>query len=90
MAACFLLPFALRGARNAMDNMQNDVQNWLPSDYPETEDLHWFGKHFLGEQFVLVTWDGCTEADPSFQMLIEKLKNEILFANAEQRIVAAT
>ena len=84
MAACFLLPFALRGARNAMDNMQNDVQNWLPADYPETEDLHWFGKHFLGEQFVLVTWDGCTEADPSFQMLIEKLKNEILFANTDE------
>jgi predicted RND superfamily exporter protein len=84
MAACFLLPFALRGARNAMDNMQNDVQNWLPSDYPETEDLHWFGKHFLGEQFVLVTWDGCTEADPSFQMLIEKLRNEILFANTDE------
>ena len=83
MVACFLLPFALRGARNAMDNMQNDVQNWLPSDYPETEDLQWFGKHFLGEQFVLVTWDGCTEADPSFQMLIEKLKNEILFANTD-------
>lgn len=83
MAVCFLLPFALRGARNAMDNMQNDVQNWLPSDYPETADLHWFGKHFLGEQFILVTWDGCNEADPSFQMLVEKLKNEILFANAD-------
>ena len=84
MAACFLLPFALRGARNAMDNMQNDVQNWLPSDYPETADLQWFGEHFLGEQFVLVTWDGCNEADPSFQMLVEKLKNEILFANADE------
>jgi uncharacterized protein len=84
MAVCFLLPFALRGARNAMDNMQNDVQNWLPSDYPETADLHWFGEHFLGEQFVLVTWDGCNEADPSFQMLVEKLRNEILFADAEQ------
>jgi len=82
MAACFLLPFALRGARNAMDNMQNDVKNWLPSDYPETADLDWFGEHFLGEQFVLVTWDGCTEADPSFLMLVEKLKQEIIFADA--------
>ena len=78
MIVCFLVPFALRGSRTAMENMQNDVKNWLPSDYPETQELNWFGKHFLGEQFIVVTWEGCNEDDESFQLLIEKLKNEIV------------
>ena len=59
MVVCFLVPFALRGSRTAMENMQNDVKNWLPSDYPETQELNWFGKHFMGEQFIVVTWEGC-------------------------------
>ena len=78
MVVCFLVPFALRGSRTAMENMQNDVKNWLPSDYPETQELNWFGKHFMGEQFIVVTWEGCNENDESYQLLIEKLRNEIL------------
>ena len=78
MVVCFLVPFALRGSRTAMENMQNDVKNWLPSDYPETQELNWFGKHFMGEQFIVVTWEGCNESDESYQLLIEKLRNEIL------------
>ena len=39
MVVCFLVPFALRGSRTAMENMQNDVKNWLPADYPETQEL---------------------------------------------------
>lgn len=79
MVVCFLVPFALRGSRTAMENMQNDVKNWLPSDYPETQELNWFGKHFMGEQFIVVTWEGCNENDESYQLLIEKIRNEILF-----------
>ena len=67
MVVCFLVPFALRGSRTAMENMQNDVKNWLPSDYPETQELNWFGKHFMGEQFIVVTWEGCNESDESYQ-----------------------
>ncbi|MBA63146.1 MAG: hypothetical protein CMJ76_12375 [Planctomycetaceae bacterium] len=78
MLVCFLVPFALRGSRTAMENMQNDVKNWLPSDYPETQELNWFGSHFMGEQFIVVTWQGCNENDESYQLLIEKLRNEIL------------
>ena len=61
-----------------MENMQNDVKNWLPSDYPETQQLNWFGKHFMGEQFIVVTWEGCNEKDESFQLLVEKLRSEIV------------
>ena len=73
----FLDPFALRGARMALQRMTNNVKDWLPSDFPETADLEWFGQHFLGEQFIVVTWPGCTEDDERFQNFVAKLKNEV-------------
>ena len=73
----FLVPFALRGARLSLERMKNDVKDWLPADFPETAELTWFGEHFVGERFVLMTWPGCTAVDPRFQLLVEKLSHEI-------------
>ena len=72
----FLVPFAMRGARLSIQDMKNDVKDWLPRDFRETEELAWFKDNFLGEQFVLITWEGCTEDDPAYQMLVEKLRAE--------------
>jgi len=81
----FMTPFALRGARYAMQRMKNNVADWLPSSIAETKDLRWFGEHFMGEQFVVVTWpippelqaEGKTlEDDPRFAQLVEKLRAE--------------
>ena len=33
---------------------------WLPAAVNEVQDLAWFRDHFRGEQFALVSWDGCT------------------------------
>ncbi len=82
----FLTPFALRGARYALQRMKNNVKDWLPDEFAETEDLEWFGQHFMGEQFVVVTWpipeklaaEGKTlEDDPRFGQLVEKLRHEV-------------
>ncbi|MEO8496027.1 MAG: MMPL family transporter, partial [Planctomycetota bacterium] len=73
----FLVPFAMRGARMATQHLENNIKDWLPSDFPETKDLEWFGKHFIGERFILATWPGCTEADPRYQLFIKKLESEI-------------
>lgn len=73
MAVFFLVPFSLRGARLSLERMKNDVKDWLPSDFTETKDLNWFREHFLGEQFVLVSWDGCTPDDQRLQLLAKKL-----------------
>ena len=35
----FLTPFALRGARMAMQRMSNRMKDWLPADFTETADL---------------------------------------------------
>ncbi len=74
----FLAPFALRGARMSLQRMQNNVKDWLPADFPETADLEWFGRHFLGEQFIIATWPGCTEEDPRFHKLVDRLRHEVV------------
>lgn len=73
----FLAPLSLRGARMAMQRMTNRVQDWLPSDFEETSDLAWFAQHFMGEQFVIVTWPGCSDEDPRYHKLVEKLRGEL-------------
>ncbi|QDU93967.1 efflux RND transporter permease subunit [Lignipirellula cremea] len=73
----FWLPFAIRGARMAVEGMKNDVKDWLPSDFPETKELDWFRINFLGEQFVIVTWPGANVDDPQFKLLVRKLRVDI-------------
>ena len=74
----FLVPFALRGARMSLQRMENNVKDWLPDSFQETKELAWFAKHFVGEQsFVLLTWEGCSDQDESFKLLVKKLRGEI-------------
>ncbi len=74
----FLVPFGLRGSRMSLERMENNVKDWLPDSFEETQELTWFAKHFVGEQaFVLVTWEGCSEKDESFRLLVAKLENEV-------------
>ena len=75
-AICFCLPFALKGARMSLDNMQNNVADWLPDHYPETKDLKEFRKYFYGDQFVVVSGPWCKEGDPAFTNLRRKLQEE--------------
>ncbi|MEM9657170.1 MAG: MMPL family transporter, partial [Planctomycetota bacterium] len=60
MAAAFLLAFVPRGARKAIQSNTNKAEDWLPSSYDEAVDLRWFRNHFIGEQFALLSWEGCT------------------------------
>ena len=63
----FLVPFGLRGARMSLERMENNVKDWLPDSFEETQELAWFAKHFVGEQsFVLLTWEGCSDQDESY------------------------
>ena len=75
----FFVPFALRGARLAVQNMKNDVKDWLPADFPETAELEWFGQHFLGEQFIVISWEGCGVGgtDERFKLFLAKLQPEV-------------
>ena len=73
LAAIFLLPIVMRGARIALENNKNDVKAWLPDGFEETRELDWFRDQFLGEQFVVISWPGCTLDDPRVQKLADAL-----------------
>jgi predicted RND superfamily exporter protein len=75
MIVFFCVPFGLRGARQALQGMKNDVRDWLPAEYGETGELVWFKDHFLGEQFVVVSWEGLhgEVGDEKFELFLKKL-----------------
>ena len=61
--AAFTLPLVGIGARQAVKSNANDVRDWLPAHYAETQQFRWFSQHFGSEDFVLVSWPGCTLHD---------------------------
>lgn len=75
----FCVPFALRGARMAVMGMKNDVRDWLPKGFDETAELAWFRQHFVSEQFVVLSWEGCYGGadDHRFNLFIAKLQPEV-------------
>lgn len=75
LVVCFLTPLILRGARDALRDMKNNVKDWLPSRFKETAEMEWFWQHFHGERFIIVTWPGCTgsETDQAFHLFKKKL-----------------
>ncbi len=77
MLIFFFVPFAGRGARMALQKTENNVKDWLPSDFRETEELAWFAKRFVSEQFIVATWEGCNEDSQRLKMLVSKLESEL-------------
>lgn len=63
MAFAFATPLLLQGAQKAVKSNTNKVQDWLPKTFRETTELRWFRQHFIADQFVLISWDGCTLGD---------------------------
>lgn len=71
--AIFLLPFAVIGSLNAKKANKNDVKNWIPSQYQETQIYRGFRDLFTGEEFLLLSWDGCNMRYPKLDALAMKL-----------------
>ncbi len=84
VAIAFLVAFIPRGARKAVESNNNKAEDWLPPNYSESIDLRWFRDYFIGEQFALVSWDGCTLGDTEkLRQLSRKLiPSKAVLANA--------
>ncbi|HKD37855.1 MAG TPA: MMPL family transporter [Pirellulales bacterium] len=76
MLVTFLLPIVLLGAKITLRSNRNDVKEWLPASYRETDEYKWFQKNFTNETFVLISWDGCTLNDERLKILSAKLMGE--------------
>ena len=76
---CFFMPFALRGAKLALQDMQNNVADWLPDDYVETVELKEFSKYFDGgDRFLVLTGPWCKEGNSNYENLLKKIRSESL------------
>ncbi len=66
-------PLLATAASRAMRSANNNVQQWLPANSPETLQFAEFRQRFDDESLVLVSWDGCTLSDPRLDQLVQLL-----------------
>lgn len=69
----FLLAFIGMGAKRTLQSNSNNVADWLPDSFAETQEYKWFIRHFPYESFIVASWKGCTLDDPRLEMLAQKL-----------------
>lgn len=89
LLAAFLSPIVVLLAGRAVKSNRNDMSEWLPASYEETAQLGWFRKRFAADQFVIISWNGCTVGDavngladdPRIERLVRALRNARLPAN---------
>lgn len=74
IVAVFFLPLVVGGARRALLSNKNDVRDWLPARFEETQTYQWFQGHFEGEEFILASWEGCTLDDERLRLFHRKLE----------------
>jgi predicted RND superfamily exporter protein len=77
LAAAFLIALTPLGAYRALQGSSNNLDAALPATHAEIVDLEWFREQFDGDQFVMVSWDGCTLAEaPRLQRVARELAPE--------------
>ena len=62
----------------AIRDIKNNVADWLPKEYEETQDLGEFRKYFVGDQFLIVSGPWCKPDNNIFINFTRKLREESL------------
>ncbi len=77
--AIFLLltPLVVIGANRALQNNSNRIEDWLPESFEETQRLLWFAEHFVSDDLLMISWDGCTLDDPRLPKFAEALRQPV-------------
>ncbi|MFO0912411.1 MAG: MMPL family transporter [Pirellulales bacterium] len=78
-----LLPVTMVLVRAAIRSNLNDVSDWLPAHYIETSQYRWFKERFGREDFVVVSWPGCTLDDPRMDIVARRLRERSTQAAAQ-------
>ena len=63
IVATLLLPLIGWGVQRAIRSNSNDVRDWLPAEYPETQEFSAFTRDFGVQDFIVASWPGCTLVD---------------------------
>ncbi len=70
----FTAPLVITSAMRAVEDSSTRVADWLPESFEATQRLIWFQKHFVSDDFLMVSWEGCTFDDPRLPALAKKLR----------------
>lgn len=71
----FLTPIAWWSFRQI--DLENDVENWLPSDDPQSQVLRWYHDYFVSQDRIIVSWDQSSLDDPRIKTFEDNLIGEI-------------
>ncbi len=69
----FSLPIMMVGVKRTLENVRNSMKEWLPDGTPEAALHTWFQQNFPNEQFILMSWDGCSLYDPRIEVMKHRL-----------------
>ena len=91
-----LVPLIGWGVQRAILSNSNDVRDWLPAEYPETQQYSWFTEHFGVQDFIVASWPGCTLTDERLDQFVRGLSElagrddivSAVFADSHGPIVA--
>ncbi|MBQ9874891.1 MAG: MMPL family transporter [Thermoguttaceae bacterium] len=67
------LVVVLYGADRARKNQANQVIDWLPKGFQETQDFNWFLEHFYEGELLMFSWNDCAADDPSLLEIAKRL-----------------
>ncbi len=73
LVVVFMLSFIWMGTKRTLLSNSNNVTDWLPESFLETQEYNWFLEHFPFESFVVVSWEGCTLDDSRVEVFAQKL-----------------
>src|SRR3954469_21652565 len=73
LGAAFLIPPIGWGVYEGVRSNANDVRDWLPLEYAETQQYRWFRTHFGTHDFIAVSWPGCTLDDDRLDRFVQHL-----------------
>lgn len=72
-----LLPFVVFSAQEAIKDNSNNVADWLPESFVETQNLRWFSERFGSDAFLMISWEGGTLDDPRLAALAAELRKSL-------------
>ena len=69
-----LAPLSIIGSDRALSTMHNSPAFWLPESLPVRKQFDEFAKHFLGQDILLVSWEGCDIGSPEIPVVMGQLQ----------------
>jgi uncharacterized protein len=73
LVALALSPLLAYGTVKAFLSHTNDVADWLPETFDETQRLFWFVERFGSDEILVVSWPGCTLEDERLDRFADEL-----------------